>query len=236
MLNDIGRFRELPSWRKDFKADWKKAMKKSVQEVLMKEKYCPDTERFVCTCPQFVISRFLICKHLVQSFQPVNPVFFLQVMRNRTTPFWSHPALIPLQTESLDNDHAEMAEGVGPTEPIMDDDLDPAEDRFDDDAVDTREGIWESEQKTFKEEMDAHIQKIRDFADGLEYQISFQDRRFLKTLQKEGAGFFRLAENCLSREHRFNSSREASPTTWESSTANAMFYRTRPRRDRMQTN
>jgi len=73
--------------------------------------------------------------------------------------------------------------------------------------------------------MDAHIQMIRDFADGLEYQISFQDHRFLKTLQKEGVGFFRLAEICLSHERRFNSSREVSPTTWESSTANTMFYR-----------
>ena len=34
--------------------------------------------------------------------------------------------------------------------------------------------------------MDAHIKMIRDIAN---------DRRFLKTLQKEGAGFFRLAEN-----------------------------------------
>ena len=71
--------------------------------------------------------------------------------------------------------------------------------------------------------MDARIKMIRDIAD---------DRRFLKTLQKEGVGFFRLAENCLSREHRFNSSREASPTTWESSTAlNAMFCRARARTD-----
>ena len=125
----------------------------------------------------------------------------------------------------------EAVESVGPTDPMMDDDFDPTEDRFDDDAVDTREGIWEGEHKTFKEEMEVHIQKIRDFADGLEYQIAFQDRRFLKTLQKEGAGFFRLAENCLSRERRFNSSREASPTMWESSTGNAMFYRARPLRD-----
>jgi len=79
--------------------------------------------------------------------------------------------------------------------------------------------------------MDAHIQMIRDFADGLEYQISFQDCHYLKTLQKEGAGFFQLAENCLSHEHRFNSSREASPTTWESSTANAIFYQVHAQRD-----
>ena len=81
--------------------------------------------------------------------------------------------------------------------------------------------------------MDAHIQMISDSADGLEYQISFQDHHFLKTLQKEGVGFFRLAEICLSRERRFNSSREASPTMWESSTANAMFYRAHAQSDQI---
>ena len=166
----------------------------------MKEKYHPDTKHFVCTCPQFVVSGFLIFKHLVQSFQPVNPIFFLQVMRNWTMPFWSNPALILLQTEGVEEDQmeTEVVKSVGPTDPIMDNDFDPTEDRFDDDAVDTREGIWEGEHKTLKEEMEAHIQKIRDFANGLKNQISFQDRCFLKTLQKEGVGFFQLAQNTLS--------------------------------------
>jgi len=150
-------------------------------------------------------------------------------MRNWTTPFWSHPTIILLQTENIaDEDHMviDIVEGVGPTDPILDDDFEPTGDRFDDDAVDT-----EAECKTFKEEMDVHIQMIRDFADGLKYQISFQDHRFLKTLQKEGAVFFQLAENCLSHEHRFNSSREALLTTWESSTANTMFYQACAQRD-----
>ena len=29
---------------------------------------------------------------------------------------------------------------------------------------------WESEQKTFLEEMEAHIKLVRDFCDGLEHQ------------------------------------------------------------------
>jgi hypothetical protein len=36
MMNDIGRFRELPLWRKDFKAAWKKAMKKPITMPLKK--------------------------------------------------------------------------------------------------------------------------------------------------------------------------------------------------------
>ena len=67
-----------------------------ITTIQLNDKYKPDVKRFVCTCPQFVIRRFLICKHLVQQFHPVDPIFFLQVTRNRSTPFWSHPALKPL--------------------------------------------------------------------------------------------------------------------------------------------
>ena len=75
---DIGRYHELPVWRKDFKAAWKKA-KKTAITLPLNEKYRPDPLRWVCTCPQFVVDRFLICKHLVQSVHPVHPVFFLEV-------------------------------------------------------------------------------------------------------------------------------------------------------------
>ena len=38
MLTDIGRFCELPKWRKDFKAEWKKAMNTLITMPL-NEKY-----------------------------------------------------------------------------------------------------------------------------------------------------------------------------------------------------
>jgi hypothetical protein len=94
MLNDIGHFHELPKWRRDFKAEWIKAMKTPIM-MPMNERYCPDIKHFVCTCLQFIVSRFLLCKHLVQQFHPVNPRFFFKVTRNCTLPFWSHPSLKP---------------------------------------------------------------------------------------------------------------------------------------------
>ena len=97
--------------------------------------------------------------------------------------------------------------------------------------VDTEERWANADKKTYKEKMENYIRIIRDFCDGLEYQVNFQDPRFLTTLEKDGAGFLRLAQNCLSHERRLNSSRAASPSTWEKSTANAMFYRARPTRD-----
>ena len=96
-MTDIGRFRKLPKWRKDFKAEWKKAMNMLITMPL-NEKYQPNVRNFICTCLHFVVSRFLLCKHLVQLFHPVNPRFFLEVTWNQTLPFWSHPALKPLMT------------------------------------------------------------------------------------------------------------------------------------------
>ena len=112
--------------------------------------------------------------------------------------------------------------------------LDSSDFESDDDdlIVDTWEDGGNLEKKTYEEQMANYINLIRDFCDGLEFQIKFQDPRFLKTLGKEGAGFFKLAQNCLSRERRLNSSRVESPTTWERSTASALFYRSRPCRDR----
>src|SRR5882724_3377717 len=59
----------------------------------LNSKYRPDPKAWVCTCPYFVKSRFLVCKHLIQSVPTMLPTFFLEVTHHRTTPFWHHPAL-----------------------------------------------------------------------------------------------------------------------------------------------
>ena len=252
MLNDIGRFRELPTWRKEFKRAWKIAMKTPIT-MPMNEKYRPDVKRFVCTCPHFVVSRFLLCKHLVQQFHSVDPKFFLEVTRNRCSPFWSHPSLKPLaNTEDIMEEGALAAtQGAGDGDGDGDGDgngdgngyhrvnaaiygieaLNGESEDDDDDLVDTEGRVGEMDKAMFEGKMEDYIRMIRNFCDGLEYQVKFRDTWFLRTLEKDGAGFINLARNCLSRERRYNSSREASPTTWERSTSNALFYRSRPSRD-----
>jgi hypothetical protein len=246
MLNDTGRFRELPKWRGEFKAAWKKAEDAPIT-VPINPMYRPDVKRFVCTCPQFVISRFLICKHVVQLFRPVNPVFFLEVTRNRTVPFWSHSALKPLAddedyTPTGDSGDGDGGDGDDDKAGVLEEDRlntarlelesdDSGDDSADGQLVDTWEGRGDDKRKTYEEQMRGNIALIRDFSEALEYQIQFQDARFLRTLEKEGARFLRLARNCISRERRLNSSRADSPATWESTTANALFYRSRPRPD-----
>src|SRR5260221_1353574 len=62
----------------------------------MESKYNPHVHQWICTCPHFFQSCFLLCKHLVQLHHPVPPIFFLQVTHNHTGPIWQHSSLLPL--------------------------------------------------------------------------------------------------------------------------------------------
>lgn len=232
-LNDIGRYREVASWRKAYKKEWRRCEQAEVNTPI-NPKYRPDPRRWVCTCPYFVTSRFLLCKHLVHSVKPVDAKFFLEVQRNRTTPFWSHPRLIPLLDASPNTDSDLVTHSSQHPVPHMgapDGDQSDSEDDSDnpDGVFDTEAITRFSNQAAFGDSLQKHIRLIRDFADGLEYQQQFRDHRMLETLEREGARFFRMAQNCIDHERRFNSTRGQAPSTWEASTA--MYYRVRPRQN-----
>lgn len=59
----------------------------------------------------------------------------------------------------------------------------------------------------YNQRMCAHIAHIRDFCDGLEYQLQFNDYRMLDVLEREGGSFLRLVEDCLRKEGRLNMSK-----------------------------
>ncbi|KAK0214084.1 hypothetical protein IW262DRAFT_1466638 [Armillaria fumosa] len=73
------------------------------------------------------------------------------------------------------------------SEPLPDPDPDP-------------DPVMDSEQ--FQRQMRTHINNIRDFCDGLEYQLQFNDHRLLRELEKEGGSFLRFVHECLRREGR----------------------------------
>ncbi|KAH8798719.1 hypothetical protein DL96DRAFT_880188 [Flagelloscypha sp. PMI_526] len=50
--------------------------------------------------------------------------------------------------------------------------------------------------------MELHIRQIRDFCDGLEYNLQFGDQRMLSELERRGSGFLELVRECLAREGR----------------------------------
>lgn len=83
---------------------------------------------------------------------------------------------------------------------------------------------------TLRERMLEAVALLRNLADGLEYQVQFNDHRMLDVVERDTAGALRLARNVQIKERSFNSSRGAVPRTWDSSAYNVMFYRPRPSR------
>ena len=102
------------------------------------------------------------------------------------------------------------------------------EEDSDGDADDMEGLLFLQDQRTFRESMTSYAELLEDFAKGLRYQIQFNDRRMLATIEREGTVLLRLIENCLDRERRANDARCEGPLTWECSTTNAMFWRPRP--------
>jgi hypothetical protein len=68
--------RELPLWKKDFKAEWKKLASKTIHNW---DKYITDQQKWICSCLYFLTNRFFICKHLVALMGKMNNMFFKMV-------------------------------------------------------------------------------------------------------------------------------------------------------------
>ncbi|KAF8071575.1 hypothetical protein FPV67DRAFT_1650940 [Lyophyllum atratum] len=73
-------------------------------------------------------------------------------------------------------------------------------------------------EEAYQNRMRQHIANIRDFCDGLEYQLPFNDFRLLEVLEIEGAQFLKLVHHCLELEGRLKAthaadSNEGAPTT-----------------------
>lgn len=220
LLTSTGRdYRELCSWRKEFKRTWKKLETREIT-LPINDAYRPNTTKWTCTCPFFVTSRFLICKHLIQRVHRVPAIFFLEVKRHRSVPFWRHASLKVLDDEDL-NEHVNMAAAEEDYDDELPDASDEEEEEFDD-AVEAMGG------RTFNEVLSDDIDLIAEFLAGLKFQRQFRDQRFLNVLEREGAGFFRLAKSCLEMERKLKRSVGDMPLTWDKSTITTMFYRPRP--------
>lgn len=50
--------------------------------------------------------------------------------------------------------------------------------------------------------MNTHIKNLREFCEGLEYQLQFNDYRMLDVLEQEGGSFLNLVADCLKKEGR----------------------------------
>ncbi|KAG5643282.1 hypothetical protein DXG03_001249 [Asterophora parasitica] len=66
--------------------------------------------------------------------------------------------------------------------------------------------------EVYQQRMRRHIANLRDFCDGLEYQLPFNDSRLLEALESEGAQFLKFVHHCLQMEGRLKASQEEDAT------------------------
>ncbi|CAG8617147.1 7776_t:CDS:2 [Gigaspora margarita] len=65
--------RDFPSWWAVFKNEWKFDIEKSIST---NDNYLTNINNWTCSCPAFLFSTYLTCKHLVQKYSTENPFFF----------------------------------------------------------------------------------------------------------------------------------------------------------------
>lgn len=68
--------RYLVEWRKEFKKEWRQHEKK-VTEI--NGRYLTNSAQWICSCPAYIQSRFFLCKHLINSVEKAEAIFFKKV-------------------------------------------------------------------------------------------------------------------------------------------------------------
>jgi MULE transposase domain len=229
--------RQRASWREDFKKIWRGCKNRARNDNTT---YLTNTTTWTCSCPAYLLNRFLLCKHLIQSIRPVTPNFFLETKRQRSPPFWVHKDLKPL----IENDEAREEDNGDEDDDKEDNDKDndkednDGEDNGEDNDDDNEERYGEEdnnedydEEEEFSEmgdsweevssRVDGLLQRWRDM---LNSQREFKDVRFW--LAAEDAMKHGTLEKMLMKCERLDR-RRTLPKTWKDHDQQTMFYRTR---------
>ncbi|KAF7297058.1 SWIM-type domain-containing protein [Mycena indigotica] len=181
----LGRTRisELPSWRGTLLSVWRKLEGRDVSDRVQ-DGYRPDVRRWVCSCPSYATSRFLICKHLIRLVKRVSTRFFREVQRQRTTPFWQHPDLVPVDGDGQTPD---VTQEEGPRDwEVPDDEDDEGPLGAGPYAETEADREFEASAATFEAEFDDEIALLESFVAGLKHQRQFRDPKMLEVLRKKG--------------------------------------------------
>jgi hypothetical protein len=175
--------------------------------------YVTNPNDWICTCPHFATSRFLVCKHLVQACEPIPARFFLVVpARNRQAPFWRHRLLVPKGGHQIPFDDETFTRPDPATAIIEDSDneSDLPDDDMDDMGPHARELILPFDAAYLKVKHD-----LRWLLATLEHNAPFRDARFVDMVRARCSGATQLADELRDLQSRTDSGRkELRPTTW----------------------
>jgi hypothetical protein len=226
-LEGNGRHCNRASWRKAMKREFRRCARAHLGCDAEDSLYVSDPHRWICTCPHFATSRFLVCKHLVQACEPIDPRFFWIVpARNRVAPFWRHPLLVPKGghrepfTSLADTEkcsYKRACHGRG-TEAGEDTDSDKEEDEEDEDDADDGDNKPDGPIDLMATYDDGYIEARHELLyllAVLDHNAQFRDRRFLELVRARMSGASRLVNQLQEVQAHTDSTREdLRPSTW----------------------
>lgn len=93
----LGRSKELSTFQKAFKANWKRLEKRTVSG----KEYIVNVEKWLCTCGHQKYDPHHLCKHLVQAVPNPSAKFFTTIWRRRTVPIYRHRELVPCNADAF---------------------------------------------------------------------------------------------------------------------------------------
>jgi len=171
--------RTFPSWWGAFKQDWKTALRKEVNTDTI---YYTDIERWICSCPAFIDSTYLLCKHLVKRYTAETPNFFPQFVLTKRR--HDYPLIC------FERENVPRIEPVNsPWNNLVDDSFDESENELENndelslrdrnEVIELRKAEVEEDKKTFK----AFLEIVSDNVDNDPFYNTY--KKLKRTLTSE---------------------------------------------------
>lgn len=171
--------RTFPSWWGAFKQDWKTALRKEVNTDTI---YYTDIERWICSCPAFIDSTYLLCKHLVKRYTAETPNFFPQFVLTKRR--HDYPLIC------FERENVPRIEPVNsPWNNLVEDSFDESENELENNAelslrdrnevIELRKAEVEEDKKTFK----AFLEIVSDNVDNDPFYNTY--KKLKRTLTSE---------------------------------------------------
>ena len=194
------------SWRKHFKKEWETLSSRAV----INDGYHTDPAKWTCSCPKFLKSRFLVCKHILACYEPITDRvnFFYNVARSRTSPFWVHQQLV-LRPEfrQVENQGRTTVLSDGDGSEVFDDSEDDTSSidsaaADEDHLVDPDEDPDEDADDALEEDLNAFESDLLQGLDILRDQRAKGNRRFLEKYMSTARPFLKQVREIVARNNQ----------------------------------
>lgn len=217
-IQDSNHRKTVASWRKKFKQQWKKYSSLEINEENL-QKYHTNAAMWTCGCESFLLSRFLLCKHIVHCYKDIEEPndFFRTVNRQRSSPFWVQPQLIlrpEFQPYSELSTNVDEESGEELNEEIISDS------ESDDESIEDDSLVQIDEEPAEICDVPGFVSKMNRLMNHLTEQYSIGNIKFAERLIKQNASNMTLLEEIEQRNRRHT----RAPTWGNNRNSTTMYF------------